>query len=89
MADASPKTPDPNAKLGERQYHAWYSSQQAEVQSRPMMAMNMYGNLVVYPYHHKSVIKPDGKRVHYTCISKTTDHGCMWTDMEYVGIISI
>lgn len=81
--------PDPTVKLGERQYHAWYSLQQDEAMLK--MAgywIDSYGRASRLSWREKSGVRLDGVRVQYTVISKTTHHGCHWTDMVYVGVVN-
>ena len=87
--NTKPTTPDPSIKLGERQYHAWYSRQQEAAMRRSSgHRIDASGQLVRRTYHQSFFVRPDGVRVPYTTISKKTHHGCGYDDMVYVGIVN-
>lgn len=62
--------------------HGWFSLKQAKLMKNAIHINKKYGG----PY--KIYLNQKGEEVMVTTISDTKDHGCVFSDMTYVGIVT-
>ena len=62
--------------------HGWFSLKQAKLMKNAIHINKKYGG----PY--KIYLNQKGEEVMVTTISDTKDHGCAFSDMTYVGIVT-
>ena len=62
--------------------YGWISVQQANVMKRSIKINKKYGS----PY--KIYLNEKGEEVVVTAVSDTEDHGCSFSDMTFVGMVT-
>ena len=65
-----------------KEKHGWISLEQAKIMKKGIHINKSYGG----PY--KIYLNQKGEEVMVTTVSNTKDHGCRFSDMTYVGIVT-